>query len=82
MITVGVVASAGGITLTRVRQTRLVAQHGYNTHQVVTVINLEDCCGEPGQMNMWPAESPSLRCKSCGDADCEFYGRNAHGMAP
>jgi hypothetical protein len=30
----------------------LIVQNGYNAQQVGTVINLEDCCGGPGQMNM------------------------------
>ena len=30
----------------------LITQYGYDAQQVVTVINLEDCCGGPGQMNM------------------------------
>ena len=30
----------------------LIVQYGYDAQQVVTVINLEDCCGGPGPMNM------------------------------
>ena len=30
----------------------LIVQYGYNAQQVATVINLEDCCGGPGPMNM------------------------------
>ena len=30
----------------------LIVQDGYTADQVATVINLEDCCGGPGQMNM------------------------------
>jgi len=29
----------------------LVVQYGYDVQQVVTVINLQDCCGGPGQMS-------------------------------
>ena len=30
----------------------LIVQDGYDAQQVATVINLEDCCGGPGPMNM------------------------------
>jgi len=30
----------------------LIVQYGYNAQQVVNVINLQDCCGGPGPMNM------------------------------
>jgi hypothetical protein len=30
----------------------LIVQYGYTAQQVDTVINLEDCCGGPGPMNM------------------------------
>jgi hypothetical protein len=30
----------------------LIVQEGYTADQVVTVIDLEDCCGGPGQMSM------------------------------
>lgn len=30
----------------------LIVQYGYDSQQVATVLNLEDCCGGPGQMNM------------------------------
>lgn len=30
----------------------LIVQYGYDAQQVATVINLEDCCGGPGPMNM------------------------------
>jgi len=30
----------------------LIVQYGYNAQQVAAVINFQDCCGGPGQMNM------------------------------